>query len=88
MVPAWCPEWPLPVVSFGIEMSLVYEHFFLHHPSLFGGIRHVEWCFSGALTSDTASVFARTSCFLMWHFWGSSASHLLVHLGFVFPLKP
>lgn len=37
-----------PLVSFGIQMSLVYEHFFLHRPSLFGGIRHAEWCFSGA----------------------------------------
>lgn len=47
VVPVWCPEWPLPSVSFGIEVSLFYEHF-LHRPHLFRGMCHVEWCFSGA----------------------------------------
>lgn len=26
--------------------------------------------FLGPMMSNTAGVFARTSCFLMWHFWG------------------
>lgn len=86
-MPAWCPEWPLPSVSFGIEVSLVYEHF-LRCPSLFGGILHVEWCFSGALMSNTAGVFARPGCFLMWHFWGVFCFPPFGTSEVWFPLKP
>lgn len=87
MVPAWCPEWPLPLVSFGIEMYLVYKHF-LHRPSLFGGIRHVEWCFSGAYDVKHCRCVCKDQLFSHVAFFGGSfASHLLVHLRFVFPLK-